>query len=58
MERNGLSEHEAKARLESQPTNIEQVKHANIVFSTLWRTEFTKKQVTKAWIGLKERCDI
>lgn len=55
MQRNGLSEEEAKARLASQPTNSEQVEQANVVFSSLWRHEFTRKQVTRAWTNLKDR---
>lgn len=55
MKRSGLTENEAKVRLDSQPSNSEQVSQANVVFSTMWRTEFTKKQVSKAWLHLKER---
>lgn len=55
VERNGLSEKEAEARLASQPTNSEQVEQANVVFSSLWRQEFTRKQVTRAWTALGER---
>lgn len=49
MERNGLSAKEAESRLASQPANSEQVAIANVVFSTLWSVEFTRKQVDKAW---------
>lgn len=55
VQRNGLSEEEAEARIASQPTNSEQVEQANVVFSSLWRQEFTRKQVTRAWAALGER---
>uniref|UniRef100_A0A1B6MQ73 Bifunctional coenzyme A synthase n=1 Tax=Graphocephala atropunctata TaxID=36148 RepID=A0A1B6MQ73_9HEMI len=58
MERNGLSEEEAKARLESQPTNTEYVERANVVFCSLWQKEFTQKQVDRAWTNLKERLNL
>uniref|UniRef100_A0A1B6JTY9 Bifunctional coenzyme A synthase n=1 Tax=Homalodisca liturata TaxID=320908 RepID=A0A1B6JTY9_9HEMI len=58
MERNGISEDEAKARLDSQPTNTEYVEQANIVFCSLWQKEFTHKQVDKAWTNLKERLSL
>jgi phosphopantetheine adenylyltransferase/dephospho-CoA kinase len=55
MERNSLSEKEAKQRISSQMTNKERVSHANVVFSTLWDREFTRAQVQKAWNMLHKR---
>jgi phosphopantetheine adenylyltransferase/dephospho-CoA kinase len=49
MDRNGLSEEEAKLRIQIQPDNTEQIKEANVVISTLWSHEITQKQVEKAW---------
>ena len=54
-ERNGLSEEEAKKRLASQLKNKQRVSKANVVLSTLWKPEYTQKQVEKAWKGLQER---
>jgi len=49
MDRNGLSEEAAKLRIEMQPSNIEQVKEANVVICTLWSHEETLIQVERAW---------
>jgi len=49
MNRNGLSEEAAKLRIEMQPSNIEQVKEANVVICTLWSHEETLIQVERAW---------
>ncbi|KAK2714276.1 hypothetical protein QYM36_008738 [Artemia franciscana] len=49
MDRNGLQTYAAWKRVEVQFSNIERVKVADIVFSTLWEPEFTQKQVIKAW---------
>ncbi|KAH0948898.1 hypothetical protein HN011_006343 [Eciton burchellii] len=49
MDRNGLSEEEAKLRIQIQPDNTEQIKEANVVISTIWSHEITQKQVEKAW---------
>lgn len=49
MQRNQLSEEAAKLRIEIQPSNIEQVKEANVVICTLWSHEITLEQVEKAW---------
>ncbi|KAL1137624.1 hypothetical protein AAG570_009320 [Ranatra chinensis] len=54
-ERTNLSEEEAKLRVMSQPSNLEQVSNAHLVFCTLWRPEYTQKQVERAWKGLMER---
>ncbi|XP_054285722.1 bifunctional coenzyme A synthase [Macrosteles quadrilineatus] len=55
MERNGLTEQEARARVEAQPKNTEYVELANVVLSSQWRVEYTRKQVDKAWTGLLTR---
>ncbi|KAK2714207.1 bifunctional coenzyme A synthase-like [Artemia franciscana] len=49
MDRNGLQTYAAWKRVEVQFSNIERVKFADIVFSTLWEPEFTQKQVIRAW---------
>lgn len=49
IERNILPESEAKRRIEIQPSNVDQVKEANVVFCTLWEHNFTMEQVKKAW---------
>lgn len=48
-ERNGLSEEEAKLRIQAQPSNVEQVNEANVVICTLWSHDITFEQVQKAW---------
>lgn len=49
MERNSLSEKEARQRITVQPNNVQQINEANVVVSTLWSHEVTQKQVQKAW---------
>ncbi|CAG2112558.1 unnamed protein product [Medioppia subpectinata] len=51
--RNQLSREEALNRIESQMTNEERVREANVVFATLWDPEFTWTQVKRAWTGLQ-----
>ncbi|XP_046825866.1 bifunctional coenzyme A synthase [Vespa crabro] len=53
MKRNILSEDEAKQRIEMQPSNLDQIKEANVVICTLWDHDFTEKQVQNAWEELK-----
>lgn len=53
QERNSLSEEEAKQRIESQPTNQEQVALANVVFSPYWSYEYTQQQIDRAWDRLQ-----
>ncbi|XP_046623301.1 bifunctional coenzyme A synthase [Neodiprion virginianus] len=53
MERNGLTESEAKSRVEAQPSNTEQINSANVVVSTMWSHSVTQKQIQKAWDLLK-----
>ncbi|CAD7006594.1 bifunctional coenzyme A synthase isoform X2 [Ceratitis capitata] len=47
--RNGLSEEEARKRIDSQMGNSEVVSRSHIVFSSQWSDEFTQQQVDKAW---------
>lgn len=49
MNRNQLSEEAAKSRIEIQPSNVEQIREANVVICTLWTHEITLEQVEKAW---------
>ncbi|XP_076658129.1 bifunctional Phosphopantetheine adenylyltransferase - Dephospho-CoA kinase [Halictus rubicundus] len=49
MDRNGLTEADAKLRIQVQPSNVEQVKEANVVISSLWNHNITQDQVQKAW---------
>ena len=57
MERNSLSENEARLRISVQPSNVQQINEANVVISTLWSHEITQKQVQKAWDELKAYLD-
>lgn len=43
--RNGLTELQAKQRIEAQPSNDEMIKESTVVFSTQWSHEFSLKQV-------------
>lgn len=54
-ERDGVSAEDALRRLQSQWSNSKQVEHANVVLSTLWEPEVTRKQVLKAWNLLQKR---
>ncbi|XP_008217932.1 bifunctional coenzyme A synthase [Nasonia vitripennis] len=49
IERNKLSEEQAKTRILVQPSNVEQVANAHVVVSTLWSHEVTQQQVQRAW---------
>ncbi|XP_075160091.1 bifunctional Phosphopantetheine adenylyltransferase - Dephospho-CoA kinase [Haematobia irritans] len=49
VDRNGLSEEEAKRRLASQPSNSEIVSKSHVVFSSQWDSNFTQTQAEKAW---------
>lgn len=55
MERDSMSENEARLRIRSQMSNKERVSHANVVFSSLWDRDFTRAQVQKAWNMLHKR---
>ncbi|KAI4501903.1 hypothetical protein M0802_003238 [Mischocyttarus mexicanus] len=54
LKRNNLSEEEAKKRITMQPSNVDLVKEANVVFCTMWDRDFTKEQVQNAWDELTE----
>lgn len=54
-ERDGVTAEDALRRLQSQWSNSKQVAHANVVLSTLWEPEVTRKQVLKAWNLLQKR---
>ncbi|NXY92682.1 COASY synthase, partial [Alcedo cyanopectus] len=45
MARDGLSEEAARSRLQSQVTNSQRVEQSQVVLSTLWEPEVTRKQV-------------
>ena len=45
MSRDGLTEEEAQRRMAAQPTNLEYIEQANVIFSTQWEPEYTQKQV-------------
>ncbi|KAG7492290.1 hypothetical protein MATL_G00013020 [Megalops atlanticus] len=53
--RDGVSEEDARKRLQSQWSNARQVEHANVVLCTLWEPDVTQRQVLKAWNLLQER---
>lgn len=54
VERNGLTEEEAKRRLASQMSNHEVVARSHVIFSSLWDSDFTLKQAQKSWNMLME----
>lgn len=54
-ERDGVTTEDALRRLQSQWSNSKQIEHANVVLSTLWEPEVTRKQVLKAWNLLQKR---
>uniref|UniRef100_A0A3Q1KDI0 Bifunctional coenzyme A synthase n=1 Tax=Anabas testudineus TaxID=64144 RepID=A0A3Q1KDI0_ANATE len=54
-ERDSVTTEDALRRLQSQWSNAKQVEHANVVLSTLWEPEVTRKQVLKAWNLLQKR---
>ncbi|XP_026172164.1 bifunctional coenzyme A synthase [Mastacembelus armatus] len=54
-ERDGVNAGDALRRLQSQWSNAKQVEHANVLLSTLWEPEVTRKQVLKAWSLLQKR---
>lgn len=57
QKRNNLSEEEARKRVEAQPSNLEQVAEANVVFSPFWSYEYTQSQIDRAWDTLQEYLD-
>ncbi|KAL7038665.1 hypothetical protein ACKWTF_009648 [Chironomus riparius] len=58
MDRNNLSEDEAKSRVASQVENSVVVDHSNVIFSSLWSYEYSQLQADKAWKELLTRLDI
>ena len=50
MNRDKINEQQAKLRIESQMTNAERVKHADVVLTTLWEPAITQKQVRESYI--------
>ena len=55
MERDGLTEEEARRRMAAQPTNVEYIEQANVIFSTEWEPAYTQKQVGIA-LRLRKSC--
>ncbi|EFA07751.2 bifunctional coenzyme A synthase [Tribolium castaneum] len=55
MARNKLTEEQAIARINSQPSNKAYVQEAHVVLCPLWDVEFTGMQVKKAWDLLQDR---
>lgn len=58
VERNNLSEEEAKARIAAQMKNAVVVEHSNVVFSSLWSYEYSQVQAERAWFELLRRLNI
>ena len=54
MDRDGLTEEEARRRMAAQPTNSEYIQQANVIFSTQWEPEYTQKQVWIIIINMHE----
>lgn len=48
-QRDSVSPEDALRRLQSQWSNSKQVEHANVVLSTLWEPEVTRKQVRRVY---------
>jgi len=57
IERNNLSEEEAKKRLASQVPNTEIVAKSHVIFSSQWDHDFTQKQAERAWQMLTKELD-
>ncbi|XP_072105350.1 bifunctional coenzyme A synthase [Mobula birostris] len=55
VQRDNVSEEDARKRLANQWSNAQRVQHANVVLSTQWEPEFTQKQIRKAWQLLQNR---
>ena len=53
--RNGLSDEDAKKRLQSQMTNTERCSSADLVICSDWEPEVTQGYLDRAWLGLQER---
>ncbi|KAH8379239.1 hypothetical protein KR009_003827, partial [Drosophila setifemur] len=57
MERNKLSEEEARKRLASQVPNPEILAKSHVIFSSQWDHDFTQKQAERAWKMLIKELD-
>ena len=55
VKRDNSNLEKVKSILNSQMSNVDRLKRANVVFSSLWEREYTIKQVNKAWKLLQER---
>ena len=55
MERNGVSEETARARISSQMSNEEKITRANVYFCSQWDPQVTLNQVDFAWDSLQKR---
>ncbi|KRX93086.1 Bifunctional coenzyme A synthase, partial [Trichinella pseudospiralis] len=58
VERNKLTEEDARRRLNAQLSNDEIIKNAHVVFCSLWHYDCTRMQVAKAWRDLWQRIDL
>lgn len=54
VNRDNLTEEQAKQRVDAQPKNETMIKESNVVFSTQWSYEFSQQQVIH-WIGWRSR---
>ncbi|XP_052845475.1 LOW QUALITY PROTEIN: bifunctional coenzyme A synthase [Drosophila gunungcola] len=57
VNRNNLSEEEARKRLSSQVPNTEIVAKSHVIFSSQWDHDFTQKQAERAWRMLTKELD-
>lgn len=57
MERNNLSENEARNRLASQVNNVDIVAKSQVIFSSQWDYDFTQRQAERAWQMLNKELD-
>ncbi|XP_039269906.2 bifunctional coenzyme A synthase-like [Styela clava] len=55
IERNNISEEDARKRINSQSTNEWRTERANVVLSTLWDPAVTQKLIEKSWDLLGQR---
>ncbi|OAD58542.1 Bifunctional coenzyme A synthase [Eufriesea mexicana] len=49
IDRNGITEIDAKLRIQAQPSNTEQINEANVVICSSWSHDITEEQVQRAW---------
>lgn len=57
MERNSLSETEARNRVASAVPNAEIVSKSQVIFSSQWDYDFTRRQAERAWKTLNKELD-